>query len=485
MTDSLRLGDTSASANQQTTVAILGGGPAGLGAAWQLMKCDKGRAIVLEQRNEIGGNAGSFELEGLAVDYGSHRLHPACKPQILNDLRGLLGDDLLDRPRHGRIRLRGKWIHFPLKPVDLIFSTPFSFGLGVARDALAKLVRRPQKKQETFASVLKHSLGETICQDFYFPYAQKIWGISPDEISAIQAYRRVSAGSLLKLARKILGLLPGLKAPGAGRFYYPRGGYGRINEAIADEAVKLGVVIQTGATVRKLRLGEPHKIEVEYQGSIQEIEADHIWSSIPITTLARIVDPGPPAAVLAASKEIRYRAMILIYVVLEQAQFTPFDAHYFPEADIKLTRLSEPKNYSDVDKPAGRTVLCGELPCGVDDEVWKMSDAQLGDLVVESLVKCGLPVRSRIRHVETRRLTHAYPIYVQGYEKHFSLLDEWAGSLERVLTFGRQGLFAHDNTHHALAMAYAAVDCLEESGSFDATRWGNYRSEFAKHIVED
>src|SRR5688572_32285972 len=100
-------------------IVILGAGPAGLGAAFQLTRRKLARVTLLEQNTWVGGNAGSFELAGMRVDYGSHRLHPACDPEILADIRALLGDDLLDRPRHGRIRLSGKWIHFPLQPFDL------------------------------------------------------------------------------------------------------------------------------------------------------------------------------------------------------------------------------------------------------------------------------------------------------------------------------------------------------------------------------
>ncbi|MCK5642498.1 MAG: FAD-dependent oxidoreductase, partial [Gammaproteobacteria bacterium] len=100
-------------------VVILGAGPAGLGAAFQLTRGALAQVTVLERNSYVGGNAGSFELAGLRVDYGSHRLHPACDPEVLQDIRALLGDDLLDRPRHGRIRLRGRWLHFPLKPLDL------------------------------------------------------------------------------------------------------------------------------------------------------------------------------------------------------------------------------------------------------------------------------------------------------------------------------------------------------------------------------
>jgi protoporphyrinogen oxidase len=189
--------------------------------------------------------------------------------------------------------------------------------------------------------------------------------------------------------------------------------------------------------------------------------------------------------VLQASKQITYRAMVLIYLVLEQSQWTPFDAHYFPAEDVKLTRLSEPKNYSGRTEPENRTVLCGELPCELNDEIWVASDEELGEMVRDSLGRCGLAIRTPVLKVVTKRLAFAYPIYRQGYEAPFAKLDQWASNLDGLLTFGRQGLFAHDNTHHALAMAYAAVDCLADSGKFDNERWRGYRTEFANHVVED
>jgi protoporphyrinogen oxidase len=382
--------------------------------------------------------------------------------------------------------LRGNWIHFPLKPVDLLLGLPPSFGFGVSRDVLRKFAGGSSNGHvDTFASVLKRSLGPTICNDFYFPYARKIWGLPPEEIAATQAYRRVSAGSLGKIARKVLSLVPGFKTPGAGRFFYPRQGFGQISQSITDAAREHGADVRFKTTVRKVELGTPHRIEVECDGKQDSIEADHIWSTIPISLLARIISPAAPKEVLEASRRIDYRAMILVYLVLDQPQFTPFDAHYFPESDIGLTRLSEPKNYSGSTEPAGRTVLCGEIPCNVGDKIWEAGDDALADIVRDSLARCGLPIKSRVVQAEVKRLSHAYPIYRQGYEEAFALQDEWIAGLDRILTFGRQGLFAHDNTHHALAMAYAAVDCLKETGEFDLTRWEDYRAEFAKHVVED
>jgi protoporphyrinogen oxidase len=178
--------------------------------------------------------------------------------------------------------------------------------------------------------------------------------------------------------------------------------------------------------------------------------------------------------------------MILIYLVLEQPQFSEYDAHYFPDPDIPITRISEPKNYSDVQEPRNLTVLCGELPCSTNDPEWTATDTELGEIVSDSLQRASIPLRTPPKMVVTRRISHAYPIYRRGYESHFDHIDSWLSQIENLLTFGRQGLFAHDNTHHALHMAYAAVDCLNNDGLFDRDKWrDHYRRIFETRVVED
>ena len=134
---------------------------------------------------------------------------------------------------------------------------------------------------------------------------------------------------------------------------------------------------------------------------------------------------------------------------------------------------------------AGEVVLCAELPCSPEDPEWRMSDEQLGQLVRDALDRAGLPLRAPVSRTVSRRLPQAYPIYTRDYRRHFERIDRWAGTLGRVTTFGRQGLFAHDNTHHALAMAYAASGCLNDDGDFDNERWAEHRRQFETHVVED
>jgi len=469
-------------------VVVLGAGPAGLAAAYALAREGKARVTVLERNAQVGGNAASFELAGVHVDYGSHRLHPASDPRVLADIRALLGPDLLVRPRHGRIRLRGRWIHFPLKPLDLGLRLQPAFALGVAADMARKALGRQTANDAatTFASVLEAGLGRTICQDFYFPYARKLWGAEPEALAAVQAQRRVSAGSPLKLVRKVLNAVPGLRQPGAGVFYYPRRGFGQIVEAYAAAAAEAGADICLGASVRSINTSETG-VTVEWtEGETSRTaSADYAWSTIPVTALANAVQPPPPADILSATERIGYRAMILVYLVLAQDRFTEFDAHYFPETEIRISRLSETKNYAAATRPAGTTVLCAELPCAVTDPAWTMSDAELGRLVQADLARAGLPAAAPVREIVTRRLRQAYPIYLNGFEAHLYPLLDWLDRVPRLLTFGRQGLFAHDNTHHALYMGYAAAACLQPDGEFDDARWQAYRREFEKHVVED
>ena len=151
---------------------------------------------------------------------------------------------------------------------------------------------------------------------------------------------------------------------------------------------------------------------------------------------------------------------------------------------MRITRLSEPKNYAALSEPRDRTVLCAELPASPDDAWWGASEQELGRLVSEDLDRSGIPLPAPATTVQVRRLPQAYPIYTSGYEASLTVLDQWVDSLPGMLSYGRQGLFAHDNTHHALAMAYAAADCLR-NGRFDRERWAGYRTVFESHVVED
>ena len=191
------------------------------------------------------------------------------------------------------------------------------------------------------------------------------------------------------------------------------------------------------------------------------VRAGHVFSTVPLPVLARLAGaPVPPTG-------LAFRAMVLVYLVHAGGRWTGYDAHYLPGPQTRVTRLSEPANYRvSPDDPADRSVLCAEIPCAVGDPVWTSTPDDLAELVRDGLRASGLP-GVRLGGVEVRRLPHVYPVYEIGYADRLRPLDEWVDGLDRVTTFGRLGLFAHDNTHHAMAEALDAVAALRPDGTRD------------------
>ena len=461
-------------------LVVLGSGPAGLAAAWRAAR--RGHpVIVLERADRVGGLAASFEVAGVRVDHGSHRLHPATPPELLADLRALLGEDLQTRPRNGRLRVAGSWIGFPLRPAELLRALPVATTARIGAEALTAPLRH--RGQPSFAATLRKGLGPTLYREMYAPYAEKLWGLPGERISADQAAKRVTADTPWKVAARILRLDRSARA-GQGRvFHYPRRGFGQIVESLADAAAGAGARIRLGEEVTGVAYRDDGVTVTT--GSGHTVEAVHAFSTVPLPLLARLCRPGPPPDVLTDAARLTFRAMVLVYVVHQGGRWTPYDAHYLPGPETPVTRLSEPANYRvSVDDPGDRSVLCAELPCAVGDLVWSATDDELAALVDDALRVTGLPPLHRSA-VVVRRLPHVYPVYQPGYETHLAGLDDWVGSLARVTTFGRLGLFAHDNTHHALAMAYDAVAALRPDGSRDEVAWSAALERFADHVVED
>ncbi|MFT4989953.1 MAG: protoporphyrinogen oxidase [Acidimicrobiales bacterium] len=463
-----------------TTVTVLGAGPAGLLAALEAAEAGH-QVTLLEAADHVGGMAGSFDVAGQRVDYGSHRLHPATDPNVMRRIQELLGDDLQARERQGRIRLRGKWVGFPLRAVDMIRSLPADFSASVAMDTARGPFRRTDG--QTFAAEITRRLGPTVFREFYEPYAHKLYGADAHDLDRELADRRVAATSPLQILAKVA------KASRSdGRlFWYPRQGYGAIAERLADAAVSAGVDVRLSSPAASVTVGEAERT-VRWTNPIVptegRVDSDLVLSSIPQAVLARIISPAPATAVLDALTMVRTRSMVLVYLVLPQAQYTPFDAHYFPERSVGMCRLSEPKNYRDGDDPKNQTVLCAEYACWTGDEIWASSDGDLAARAVADLERGGLP-RPTVVHVESRRLSNVYPVFEPGTIAARGQIGEWVNNLEHVLSFGRQGLDVPDNLHHVLAMARGAVQAMSRNGEIDRSAWDLSLAAFADHVVQD
>lgn len=456
-------------------IVVVGAGPAGLLAAWHAARAGH-EVTVLERAAVVGGLAASFEVAGQRVDLGSHRLHPSIDPALLGELRGLLGDDLQVRPRYGRIALAGRLLGFPLRTGDLLRHLPPRLAARMAFDAAIAPLRRP--RADTYAEVVRAGLGPAVHDAFYGPFARKLWGVEGSELSGEVARRRIAASSPTAIARKLLRATD----PAKRTFLYPRRGFGQISEALAEAAVGAGAVVELGAEVAAVEVGSEGPV-VQLVGG-RRLPATQVWTSAPLPVLSRLVAGAPPE-VVAAADELQHRAMVLLYLVLEQPQWTAFDAHYLPGADVVATRISEPKRYrTSAEDPPDRTVLCVEIPCAVGDATWIAAPDALAAHVVDQLAPLGLPA---IRPVaaEVRRVPRLYPVYRPGYEQALAVLEGWVDGLPGVVTFGRQGLFVADNAHHVLAMGRDLAAALRPDGTLDQQAWAAARARFRRFVVED
>jgi protoporphyrinogen oxidase len=445
--------------------------------------------------------AASFEVAGVRVDYGSHRLNPDMPAYVLADLRYLLGGDLQTRYRDGRLLLGEKWITYPFKPRELARALPAAPMARAAFEAISTPWRRSKAPEnpDTYAELMRAGFGPTLYQHAYEPYARKLWGLSGDELDAEQARRKAGAPSALAaLVRSVRSAMSSESLA----YLYPRRGFGQLCESLADAAVTSGARLRLGAMVERLDVGESdiavrlgrsehHTAAAERGGwsgvdhwqSAGWLRARHVFSTLPLPLLARMTSPGAPYEAVEASGNLRFRAIVLVYAVHRGGRWTRHDVHYIPAAVTPVSRISEPANHRiNPEDPEDRSVLCFELPCDIGDEIWNASDDDLREVIVEATQRTGLPTLN-LEWLQVKRLRNVYPVYQRGYREHLSVLESWVDALGMVTTFGRHGLFTPDNTHHAMVMGYEAADALG-TGKFDHDHWSAARGRFAQHIVE-
>jgi len=456
---------------------------------------DRFEVVLIDRRSTVGGMSSSFTVEGLTFDYGSHRLHPVIASDTLTDIRGLIGKDLLERPRRGRICMMNRFVSFPLTPANSLRHLPLSFLAGLTADLIRMPFRTGRSPRRTFADELRSSLGSTTCRSFYFPFSEKLWGLPPERLSADQARRRVSQKAIVPLIQKVIRAgIPSGGSP-TGWYYYPRKGYGQIPDAMAEEVRNRGgtILLSTRPAAIQVRENGRFAIRTESRGLDGSdrwqphslLKADLLFSTIPIHALVHTLNPKPPASVIQAVSALRYRCLVLVYLILESPRFSPFDCHYFPEQQFIFSRVSEPKHYRAADTPVDATGLCAEIPCWKQDAIWDDPDDRLGARVITDLRKSGIPVTVPVRKVFTKRLSHAYPVYELDYARNLEQVKRYLGAIPNLIRLGRQALFLHDNIHHALTMGSLAADCVGPDGSYNFERWRAAGEQFLSFTVED
>ncbi len=431
---------------------VLGGGVAGLAAGYYLAR--QGWPVtVVEQGPVTGGLCGSFESHGFTLDYGPHKLYSVV-PGILDEIRALMGDGLLEHKKKNRIRLLDRFLNYPLALGNLLpLLGPWralQLGAGYASAMAGGLLGR--REAHSYQDYLLHRFGRGVYQLVFEPLARKVWG-DPELLSPDLAQARIPSGGAAELILRLLKLKKPTEDLDAPFFYYPKGGFGRFPEKLGREIVRLGGRVLTSAPPLSLdRQGSRvTAVQVKTAGGVERLACETLISSIPIGSLSGLLHPGDPEAEVDA-KRLQLRNLMLVFLVIREDRLLEDHWIFFPEAKYPFNRLFEQKAMDASLGPAGQTALCCDITCDEGDEKWTASDDALVQRCLDGVVEAGLLSRDRFQAGFVRRFRSFYPMYTVDYRQRVSRVYDRLRSASNLVLTGRLGMFNYNNSDHCLDM---------------------------------
>lgn len=446
-------------------VVVLGGGLAGLSAAWKLAQAGF-EVDVLEALPELGGFAASFNRGGFTFDYGPHRFHTK-DDDLLTEVRELLGDELQGRNRKTTVYFLNRYFDYPLTGSNLLRNLPPSVAILCFFDFLFAWIRGKiaPKIDDSFESWVVNRFGRRLYDIYFGPYTAKVWGGDPKQLSSSWAAQRVAVVDLWDLIKHTLGISTRPPdefehSPYLVDFHYPRHGIGDLPQRLADEICAHGGRIHLNCRVVAVEHSQGRARSVLYLdgGDLRRLSADYVVSSVPVNDLVRGMQPVAPTAVLSAADRLKYRAMVFLYLMLDKPRVTDDHWVYFPAEKEIFNRISEMRNFSEDTVPEGQTSLCVEITCDHGDDTWNSSNAELFERSVEGLEQAGLIHHDEVLGYFIRRMTHAYPTYDLDFEEKLNQITGYLHNFENLLTVGRQGLFRYFNMDHAMNTGLEAAE---------------------------
>ena len=470
-------------------VIVMGGGPAGLTAAYLLSKSAIATE-VLERDDVVGGISRTATHGGYRFDIGGHRFF--TKVSIVEDLwNEILGDDLIVRRRLSRIYYRGKFFSYPLKP----FNALAGLGLWETSRCVASYVRarmRPISPEDNFEAWIRNRFGRRLFEIFFRTYTEKVWGMPCSEIEAEWAAQRIKG---LSLSSAIKNALFGETAPGKqgvvktliDQFQYPRLGPGMMWERAAELAEARGAKVHLRTPVRCIHWNADGVTSIQ-SDSASFAGTDYI-SSIAMDELVEALTPAPPAEVLAAAKRLRYRDFLTVALIIDKPDLFPDNWVYVHDPTVKLGRIQNFGNWSPEMVPdSGKSCLGLEYFCHEGDDLWSMPDKDLLALGAKELAQLGLLGGAKLEDGTVVRMPKAYPVYDAGYSTAVNVIRDFiAARLPNLQLVGRNGMHRYNNQDHSMLTAMLAVKNITGS-SYDLWRVNvdeEYQEEGAAITEED
>jgi protoporphyrinogen oxidase len=461
-------------------VAIIGAGPAGLTAAYTLLKKDKQMQVtVLEADSEyVGGISRTVRYKDFRFDIGGHRFFSKSK-EVEDFWTEILPGDMLDRPRSSRIFYRGKFFSYPLKAFEALFK------LGVLESALcmasyAKARVMPVENPKNFEDWVSNQFGRRLFSIFFKTYTEKVWGMNCRDISADWAAQRIKGLSLASAVKN--ALLPKGKPKRRGEviktlidtFRYPRLGPGMMWEACAEKIKEMGGQVLMGRRVASCDWNAQEKVwTVKCQnadGGESEFQAEHLVSSAPLRQLCLSLTPKISEEAVRAASSLRYRDFLTVALIVRDKEQFSDNWIYIHDPKVKVGRIQNFKSWSPEMVPDPALCCYGlEYFCFKGDGLWTTPDEGLIEMAKTEIARIGLAKAADVVDGCVVRQPKAYPIYDDEYAAHVQILKgEMEAKFPTLHVMGRNGMHKYNNQDHAMMTAIlCAENILAEKRLYD------------------
>ncbi|MFK8183184.1 MAG: NAD(P)/FAD-dependent oxidoreductase [Phormidesmis sp.] len=469
---------------------VIGAGPAGLVAAYELVKNGQ-KATVLEQSDKVGGISRTETYKGYRFDIGGHRFFTKVG-EVQEIWQEILGDDFIQVPRMSRIYYRNRFFDYPLSITNTLKNLgPIDSGLIVLSylKARAKAKLNPDDEAENFEEWVTERFGSRLYRTFFKSYTEKVWGIPCSKIQAEWAAQRIKG---LSLSKAVINAMFGSNDTKTliKEFDYPVLGPGMMWEKCQSLIEETGSEVSMHTrSVRIERTGKRVDRVIAQKKTPDGVEtfaltADNYVSSTPITALVRQLDPPAPPEVLEAANGLKYRDFLIVPIVVDLESLFPDNWIYIHSPDFRVGRIQNFKNWSAAMVPdPSKTCLGMEYFCSEGDDIWERDDADLIRLASEEIVGLGLvPDIALVEDGTVIRQKKAYPVYDGAYRKHLAVLQDYLEGFENLQTVGRNGMHRYNNQDHSMLTGLlAAKNILGEQHDL----WGvnterSYHEDFTK-----
>lgn len=447
--------------SRQLVPVIIGAGPAGLTAAYQL----NGRGItstILEADSVVGGISRTAKAGGWRFDIGGHRFFTKVKPvedlwhEILDD------DEFLRRPRMSRIYYDGKFYDYPLKAMNALRN------LGPVEALRCVLsycwVRvRPPTNLESFEAWTASRFGWRLYRTFFKTYTEKVWGVDAAELQADWAAQRIKNLSLFSAI--VNSLTPSRNQKDITslieEFQYPKYGPGMMWERCRDIVVAAGSTVQMQSPVTRIEhsAGNASAVVATTDGVEARHECTHVISSMPMPALIKAMDPPAPQAVLAAADQLNFRDFLTVALVVPEHDGFPDNWIYIHSPAVEVGRVQNFGQWSPYLVKDGQTCLGLEYFVNEGDHLWTMADADLVELGKRELEALNLLDPTHVSEGYVVRMPKAYPMYDADYAANVEILKGWlAKNTANVMPVGRNGMHKYNNQDHSMYTAMLSVE---------------------------